>query len=190
MKRSYLITQLADLYESIPKGASAYHICDMLIYKAEKLGMLSPSNVPFSINPVVEEDGCGNQTRLKDLVGWEDESDEDWQESFCEEIDEHPKTIKQVLKEESINNQNCPLCDKIVDTEGDCTNPKCNAYGYRVRWPLIVSCQTAITDNTKTVFKACPECEGSGFIGKLYPSGHTEVKCERCSGEGMIEDED
>lgn len=80
MKRSYLIQQLAKLYDSIPEEASSYHICDMLIYKAQKMGMLPPSNVPFSINPVTEEDECGNQMRLFDWVGWEDEDAKEWEE--------------------------------------------------------------------------------------------------------------
>ncbi len=35
----------------------------------------------------------------------------------------------------------------------------------------------------------CPECEGGGFIAKLYPNGHTEVRCETCGGSGVIESE-
>ena len=36
----------------------------------------------------------------------------------------------------------------------------------------------------------CPECEGGGMHFKLYPSGHTEVTCECCSGTGVVEYED
>lgn len=35
----------------------------------------------------------------------------------------------------------------------------------------------------------CPECEGAGWVGKLYPSGHTEATCDTCSGEGFFEEE-
>ena len=34
----------------------------------------------------------------------------------------------------------------------------------------------------------CPECEGGGFIAKLYPNGHTEARCEICDGRGYIEE--
>lgn len=34
--------------------------------------------------------------------------------------------------------------------------------------------------------ETCPVCEGGGWIAKLYPSGHTEVACERCDGEGTL----
>lgn len=36
----------------------------------------------------------------------------------------------------------------------------------------------------------CPECDGAGFQAKLYPSGHTEVRCEECNGQGYFEAED
>lgn len=42
MKREDFITKLAELYDSIPDHASSYHICDVLIYKAERMGMLPP----------------------------------------------------------------------------------------------------------------------------------------------------
>lgn len=42
MKRSELITKLIPLFESIPKNASSYHVIDMILYKAEKLGMCPP----------------------------------------------------------------------------------------------------------------------------------------------------
>lgn len=39
-------------------------------------------------------------------------------------------------------------------------------------------------------FKTCPTCDGGGVTGKLYPSGHTEVTCEDCDGEGQVLDEE
>lgn len=32
----------------------------------------------------------------------------------------------------------------------------------------------------------CPRCEGAGFFAALYPSGHTEVTCDCCYGNGYI----
>lgn len=32
----------------------------------------------------------------------------------------------------------------------------------------------------------CPDCGGSGFIAKLYPSGHTEERCDLCDGSGEV----
>lgn len=43
MKRSDLIKELMDLYNSIPEEASSYHIVDILIGRAERLGMLPPT---------------------------------------------------------------------------------------------------------------------------------------------------
>jgi len=40
IKQSDVIQKLAKLYDSIPEEASSYHICDMLMYKAEKMGLL------------------------------------------------------------------------------------------------------------------------------------------------------
>lgn len=34
--------------------------------------------------------------------------------------------------------------------------------------------------------ETCPECEGGGFVAKLLPSGHAEVKCEICCGRGYL----
>jgi len=42
MKKSELILELVKLYEDIPDNASSYHICDMLIGRAIRLGMLPP----------------------------------------------------------------------------------------------------------------------------------------------------
>ena len=33
----------------------------------------------------------------------------------------------------------------------------------------------------------CGDCSGGGFIGRLYPSGHTEVRCETCNGNGFLD---
>ncbi len=33
----------------------------------------------------------------------------------------------------------------------------------------------------------CSNCGGGGMVAKLYPSGHTEEKCETCGGTGQIE---
>ena len=33
----------------------------------------------------------------------------------------------------------------------------------------------------------CYECEGGGWIAKLYPNGHTEMTCDVCMGVGYIE---
>jgi hypothetical protein len=41
IKQSEVIQKLAKLYDSIPEGASSYHICDMLMYKAERLGLIT-----------------------------------------------------------------------------------------------------------------------------------------------------
>lgn len=38
--------------------------------------------------------------------------------------------------------------------------------------------------------ETCPDCEGAGWTGKLYPSGHHEVTCDRCSGEGFLDFDD
>lgn len=40
IKQSEVIQKLAELYDSIPKQASNYHICDMLMYRAEKMGIV------------------------------------------------------------------------------------------------------------------------------------------------------
>lgn len=33
----------------------------------------------------------------------------------------------------------------------------------------------------------CYDCSGGGFIGRLYPSGHSEVRCETCNGTGVLD---
>jgi hypothetical protein len=40
IKQSEVIQKLAKLFDSIPEEASSYHVCDMLMYKAEKMGLL------------------------------------------------------------------------------------------------------------------------------------------------------
>lgn len=50
MKRSDLINSLVKILETMPEGASNYHIVDILIGKAERLGMLPPDTV----NPDLE----------------------------------------------------------------------------------------------------------------------------------------
>jgi hypothetical protein len=39
MKRTELVRELVALYDVIPGNASSYHICDMLLRRAERLGM-------------------------------------------------------------------------------------------------------------------------------------------------------
>ncbi len=35
----------------------------------------------------------------------------------------------------------------------------------------------------------CPDCEGSGELEAGYGENAYDVKCERCDGEGVVEDE-
>ena len=41
-----------------------------------------------------------------------------------------------------------------------------------------------------STYGVCPDCEGAGFIAKLYPSGHTEATCEECDGRGFEEQDE
>jgi len=47
MKRSEFILMLTEFLDSFPEGASNYHICDMIIGKAEREGMLPPTRHRF-----------------------------------------------------------------------------------------------------------------------------------------------
>ena len=38
-----MLEKLAKIYETAPKGYSAYHICDILLGAAERAGMMPPS---------------------------------------------------------------------------------------------------------------------------------------------------
>ena len=62
MKRSELILKLVDLYNDIPADASPYHVVDMLIGKAERLGLY-----PCEIEHL---SGIGDLMTPK---GWEEE---------------------------------------------------------------------------------------------------------------------
>ena len=37
------------------------------------------------------------------------------------------------------------------------------------------------------IYERCPDCEGVGWVAKLYPQGHTEETCQTCEGEGYID---
>ena len=70
MKRTELIDNLTKLYKSIPKDASPYHIVDILIGKAERMGMKPPiNNLLFN--------KCGEHANIKSLTyhKWEDEDE-------------------------------------------------------------------------------------------------------------------
>jgi len=72
---------------------------------------------------------------------------------------------------------NCPICKSQLDPERVCHSTHCLYFGAEVP----VSKEETIE---------CPECCGGGMVAKLFPSGHTEVKCERCYGEGVIDNKD
>lgn len=44
MKRTEMINEMVEFYESIPDGASSYHKMDMLLSRLERLKMLPPVN--------------------------------------------------------------------------------------------------------------------------------------------------
>ena len=50
MKRKDLIEDLVNILNTMPEGASNYHIVDMLIGRAERLGMLPPATEYFIEN--------------------------------------------------------------------------------------------------------------------------------------------
>jgi hypothetical protein len=72
MIRSNFIQQLADFLDTFPEGCSNYHICDMLIRRAEKMGM-SPPEIRKSYTTILrnEEDGTFSYDRI--VNEWEDE---------------------------------------------------------------------------------------------------------------------
>jgi hypothetical protein len=89
MIRSIFIQQLADFLDTFPEGCSNYHICDMLIRRAEKMGM-SPPEIRKSYTTILrnfrnEEDGTFSYDRI--VNEWEDEdcgeisNDWTWEES-------------------------------------------------------------------------------------------------------------
>ena len=70
----------------------------------------------------------------------------------------------------------CPVCKKEADRNGCCQNSLCTLYEVLVCEP----------DNTVV----CPECEGGCFTMECYGGQPTEVKCERCYGEGRVENDE
>jgi hypothetical protein len=69
MIRSIFIQQLADFLDTFPEGCSNYHICDMLIRRAEKMGMSPPDmDKEFTI----DRNG-GLFIYTKSVSVWEDE---------------------------------------------------------------------------------------------------------------------
>jgi hypothetical protein len=78
MKRDQFIQELARFLSTFPKGASDYHICDMLISKAERMGM-APPEVEI---PVRNPDPCSVMDALgysRDKIReWEDEDEGDY----------------------------------------------------------------------------------------------------------------
>jgi hypothetical protein len=77
MIRSNFIQQLADFLDTFPPGCSNYHICDMLIRRAEKLGM-SPPSVERTVTVVLRSNNSitghpGTFEYPKFVNEWEDE---------------------------------------------------------------------------------------------------------------------
>lgn len=75
MKRSEMIEKLIRIYETAPKGFSAYHICDILLGAVEREGMLPPKldNVElFTSNSFLSLDAALNRGMNK----WEPEDEE------------------------------------------------------------------------------------------------------------------
>jgi len=70
MKRTELIENLTKLYKSIPKDASPYHIVDILIGKAERMGMKPPIN-----NLLFNTDGDYVDANNLTYHKWEDEDE-------------------------------------------------------------------------------------------------------------------
>ncbi len=70
MKRSELISQLAAFLDTFPEGCSNYHICDMLIRRAEKLGMMPPEVSGYVVYN--EEEGLSGHVIVN---VWEEEDD-------------------------------------------------------------------------------------------------------------------
>jgi hypothetical protein len=75
MIRSIFIQQLADFLDTFPEGCSNYHICDMLIRRAEKMGM-SPPEIRKSYSTILrnfrnEQEGTFSYDRI--VNEWEDE---------------------------------------------------------------------------------------------------------------------
>lgn len=68
MKRSDMIQKLAALYEDIPRKASSYHIVDILLRKAERLGMLPP---PDTTKTYYSSDNPGGESPHE----WEGDED-------------------------------------------------------------------------------------------------------------------
>lgn len=82
MKKSELIIELAKLYDDIPENASSYHICDILISRAVRLGMLPPKRERNFTQKEVDELNKSNSTfrdySVKETVfcySWEEEED-------------------------------------------------------------------------------------------------------------------
>ena len=74
MKREDFIQKLAELYDSIPEQASSYHICDILIGKAESMGMLPP---PDETNTYYSSDEPGGYSPNQWTEDYEDDDDLD-----------------------------------------------------------------------------------------------------------------
>lgn len=68
-----------------------------------------------------------------------------------------------------------------IDALNDAVNCDCGttSHAHHINCP-------AHPTNKVEIRETCPECEGSGFIPKLLPTGHTEAKCEACDGSGEL----
>lgn len=131
MKRSDLIQDLVKIYETRPDGCSSYHIIDMLIYAAEKRGMLPPATRKTEILTVKKNDVEGDATivgdffvtRLKnewdedDNIENEDEdldSDAEARKSFWE-LNQEIKTMKlsDIFKKMDENKKRTPTKQQL-----------------------------------------------------------------------------
>jgi hypothetical protein len=76
MIRSNFIQQLADFLDTFPPGCSNYHICDMLIRRAERLGMSPPTvvrEVTLDTRDSKTGEVDGTFTYNQSIAEWEDE---------------------------------------------------------------------------------------------------------------------
>jgi hypothetical protein len=71
-----MLEALARIYKTIPEGASAYHICDILIGAAERMGIQPPLYAPNDIGLVYGEKAVDepNGYRIK-VAKWEPEDE-------------------------------------------------------------------------------------------------------------------
>jgi len=82
MIRSNFIQQLADFLDTFPEGCSNYHICDMLIRRAERLGMSPPTvvrEVTLDTRDSKTGEVDGTFTYNQSIAEWEEEG-------YCAEV--------------------------------------------------------------------------------------------------------